>query len=358
MCENHDGVSRRAVFRAGAVAAAGLGIAGLAGPTPVFAARAAGPGECGPTADDPHFAGRLSAQPRTFALAAETSYNGWPVGTPGSAIGIGTYPVENSPVRLQVKSGDVATILMYVAGRFNREVETLRSGYCGGYEYRRNVNNPSVWSNHASGTAIDLNWDKHPNGSKNTFSITQVSAIRAILSFCGSVVYWGGDYRGTVDEMHFEIDVAPGDPALAALVRKIQGGGAGGQQVAMRAQANGRLVCAESAGGASLIANRAAVGAWETFTMVDQGGGTVAIRAGANNMYVCAENGGGSALIANRYSPGPWETFTLITNGDGSFSLRAQANGRLVCAEGAGGSPLIANRDGIGQWERFDLIRL
>ena len=120
-----------------------------------------------------------------------------------------------------------------------------------------------------------------------------MSAIRAILAFCGDVIYWGGDYRGTVDAMHFEIDVAPGDPALPALVQKIQGGGIGGQQVGIQARANGRLVCAESAGGASLIANRSAVGPWETFTMIDRGGGTVAIRAAANNMYVCAENGGG-----------------------------------------------------------------
>ena len=358
MCEHHSGVSRRNVFRAGAAATA-LGLAGLAMPSAALAARAPSAGECGPLPDDPHFVGRLSAT-RTFALdATETSYNGWPVGSPASAIGVANHTVPGTSIVLPVKSGDVATVLMYVADRFNTDVELLRAGQCWGYGYRKNVNNPSVWSNHASGTAIDLNAVLHPNGApvSRGFDSRAVSAIRAILAFCGDVIYWGGDYRGTVDAMHFEIDVAPGDPALPALVQKIQGG-IGGRNVGIQARANGRLVCAESAGRGSLIANRSAVGPWETFTMIDRGGGTVALRAAADNMYVCAENGGASSLIANRYSPNLWETFGLITNSDGSFSLRSQANGRLVCAEAAGGAPLIANRDAIGQWERFDLIRL
>ena len=37
-------------------------------------------------------------------------------------------------------------------------------------------------------------------------------------------MYWGQDYRGVVDGMHFEINVPPGDPRLAALVQKITSG--------------------------------------------------------------------------------------------------------------------------------------
>lgn len=359
MCEHHAGMSRRNVFRVGAVAA--LGVAGLAVPGRGTAAFGAAPpkGECGPLPDDPHFAARAGAA-RTFALdAGETSYNGWPVNSSMSAIGIANFTVPGTSVVLPVKSGDVATVLMYVASRFNGEVEALRSGQCWGYSYRKNVNNPSVWSNHASGTAIDLNAVLHPNGAKGTFTGSQVASIRSILSFCGDVVYWGGDYRGTTDEMHFEIDVSPGDPALGALVSRINGGGGspGGQAAALRSRANGRLVCAESGGGAALIANRTVVGPWETFTIVPRGGNTVALRAAANNRYVCAENAGASSLIANRTVVGPWETFQLVTNPDGSFSLLSAANNRFVCAESGGGAPLIANRSAIGPWESFDLVR-
>ncbi len=348
-------------MRAGAaIAAAGaVSPGGWANPALALASTAPAAGACGPTADDPHFAGRVGAA-RTFAAAAtETSYNGWPVGTPASAIGVANFTVPGTSIQIPVRSGDVATVLMYVAGRFNREVEGLRSGQCWGYDYRKNVNNPSVWSNHASGTAIDLNAVLHPNGApvSRGFDNNQVNAIRAILAFCGDVIYWGGDYRGTVDAMHFEIDVAPSDPALPALVQKIQAGGSGGQRVGVRSQVNSRLVCAESAGGASLIANRSALGPWETFTMIDMGGGAVALRAQANNMYVCAEAAGSQPLIANRYSVGLWETFRLITNSDGTFSLQSNANNRYVCAENAGNSPLIANRTAIGLWEKFTLLR-
>lgn len=358
MCEHHAGMSRRAALRVGAMAA--LGGAALALPgTAAAAAAVPVSGECGPLPDDPHFVARTGAA-RIMALdGAETSYNGWPVGSPASAIGVANYSVPGTSVVLPVKSGDVATVLMYVAGRFNGEVEPLRAGQCWGYSYRKNVNNPSVWSNHASGTAIDLNAVLHPNGAKGTFTGSQVASIRSILSFCGDVIYWGGDYRGTTDEMHFEIDVAPGDPALPALVSKINGGGApaGGQVVGIRARANGRIVCAENGGASPLIANRSAVGPWEQFTIVPRGGNNVALWSAANRRYVCADNGGASPLIANRYVVGPWETFQLITNPDGTFSLLSLANNRFVCAENGGASPLVANRTAIGPWESFNLIR-
>ncbi|MYS19120.1 hypothetical protein GTW78_02340, partial [Streptomyces sp. SID4948] len=49
------------------------------------------------------------------------------------------------------------------------------------------------------------------------------------------------------------------------------------------------------------------------------GGGTppgqttaISLRAHANNQYVTAENAGAAALIANRTAIGPWETFDEI----------------------------------------------
>ena len=47
------------------------------------------------------------------------------------------------------------------------------------------------------------------------------------------------------------------------------GGRPGGRRIALRALANGRGVCAESGGNAPLIANREAVGLWETFEVID-----------------------------------------------------------------------------------------
>ncbi len=47
------------------------------------------------------------------------------------------------------------------------------------------------------------------------------------------------------------------------------------------------------------------------FTLIGVGVNKVALRAN-NGKYVCAEGGGGGTLVANRTAIGPWETFTLI----------------------------------------------
>lgn len=120
-------------------------------------------------------------------------------------------------------------------------------------------------------------------------------------------------------------------------------------------RANSRLVTAEGAGTSPLVANRSAVGPWETFTIRRLGGDDVALVAGANNRFVCADGAGSASLIANRTEIGPWETFDLIENGNGTVSLRSHANGRFVTADQAGQAPLIANRSSIGQWEQFVL---
>jgi hypothetical protein len=82
----------------------------------------------------------------------------------------------------------------------------------------------------------------------------------------------------------------------------------------------------------------------------------ISLRAHANGDYVTADNAGTSPLIANRTAIGGWETFTLVHNGDGSVSLQSHANNDYVTADNAGASALIANRTVIGPWEEFDLI--
>jgi hypothetical protein len=126
--------------------------------------------------------------------------------------------------------------------------------------------------------------------------------------------------------------------------------------VSLRAHANNMFVTAENAGANALIANRAAIGNWEQFDLINNADGSVSLRAHANNNIVSADNAGASPLIANRAPIGPWEEFDLINNADGSVSLRAHANNMLVCADNAGTNPLIANRTAVGAWESFDLI--
>ena len=135
--------------------------------------------------------------------------------------------------KLAVRKGDVAVIMQYIAEQFHSTVEPLKWPGNWGYAERK-IRGGSSLSNHASGTAIDLNAPKHYLGAVGTFTSSQVRAIRKILSACEGTIRWGGDYRGRKDEMHFEINAGTAKVARVAkkLRPKLQGpsipGGGGG----------------------------------------------------------------------------------------------------------------------------------
>lgn len=133
-------------------------------------------------------------------MASVTSQNGWPVHVNQSKL------VPLSYVTGRVASGDVHTILAHFCAWFDRNVEPITRGHSWGYAYRAIRGQSSGYSNHASGTAIDLNAPKHPLGSAGTFTAAQAAAIRAQLKKYDGALRWGGDYNGRKDEMHFEVN--------------------------------------------------------------------------------------------------------------------------------------------------------
>ena len=142
---------------------------------------------------------------------------------------IRTYTVPGTSGKVAVRKGDVATVLLYVLQRFNREVERLVWPGVWGYAERK-IRGGASLSNHASGTAVDANAPQHPLGTNpyNNFSRRQISTIHKIINDCmisgRPVVRWGGDYRGRKDPMHFEIVGSSRD--VAALARRIKSGSA------------------------------------------------------------------------------------------------------------------------------------
>lgn len=138
------------------------------------------------------------------------SANGWPVLQSRPAL----VRVPDTPAKFCVRSGDVAYVFAYLARRFHREVEPLdlpgeRDEW--GWAYRAVRGQTSGFSNHASGTAIDLNATRHPRGQHGTFTKAERRAVRAILADLEDtvtgrcVVRWGEDFSTVVDGMHFEI---------------------------------------------------------------------------------------------------------------------------------------------------------
>lgn len=144
------------------------------------------------------------------------SQNGWAVDETGA--GQDRTAVAGVTFPNGVRRGDVATVLLYVATRYHHEVEPLRAGTCWGW-YVKGIEGSTAISNHASGTAIDLNADRHPLGVAGTHTPAQVAAIHRIVADCRHVVRWGGDYTGRKDPMHFEIVGTEG--ATAALAHDI-----------------------------------------------------------------------------------------------------------------------------------------
>lgn len=158
-----------------------------------------------------------------------TSQNGWqvleipppPVAIPGASI------------QLRIRPGAVATVLAHVASRFHREVEPLtlpvtekpgRDDW--GWAYRPIRGQTQGYSNHASGTAIDLNATRHPRGVHGTFTPRQKATVELILHDTRDpetgrpVVRWGENYTTTVDGMHFEINAAA--PAVSRAASRIR----------------------------------------------------------------------------------------------------------------------------------------
>lgn len=136
-----------------------------------------------------------------------------------------TYWRTSGGVLLSSRRGSVTTVFKWLADRYNTEVQHLtQKRGCWGYA-PRNIRGSSQVSNHASGTAIDLNAALHPLGTnpRANYTAKQIAAIHRVVADAGGVIRWGGDYHGRKDGMHFEINASPA--AVKRLAKRIKAGG-------------------------------------------------------------------------------------------------------------------------------------
>lgn len=134
----------------------------------------------------------------------ETSYNGWPASKNPDEIGIKSYGIRGTDIKIKAAAGCGPLLAEFVA-QFHLLIEPIDTGGLDdwGYCYRMVRGTTDKLSNHSSGTALDLNAAAHALGKVGTFPAEKVPMIQALAKKYG--LTWGGDYRGRKDEMHFEL---------------------------------------------------------------------------------------------------------------------------------------------------------
>lgn len=134
------------------------------------------------------------------------SLNGWLVPPPK----LKTFSIPGTTRRATLDV-DAGRILVAIATDYHETVRDIDDGRVdeGGFALRDARLASGRWSNHASGTAIDLNWSEEGAmgsnwGAKFFAKAKNRLAVERIKRRYGKVVQWGGDWRAR-DWMHWEI---------------------------------------------------------------------------------------------------------------------------------------------------------
>lgn len=162
------------------------------------------------------------------------SQNGWPAAPNASSLDLTTLKLKlRNPNPSSADGLWKVTVARAAAPSFeaiirwwDENIEPVEQ--LGGYNYReiRGKEGTGVVSNHGSGTAIDVNWDKHPWKARGTIAAAKMALLRAKAATLG--LRWGGDYKNNADEMHFEVPVGPDVWSAATKAYAVAAKGASG----------------------------------------------------------------------------------------------------------------------------------
>ncbi len=147
--------------------------------------------------------------PEPVEPVVELSHNGWPIVSEG----LQALPAVTG----KVLAGDVWVVFDWLVKQYAR-VEPINRADSWGHHIRK-IAGTDIWSNHSSGTAIDINATKHPAGKRGTMAAAQEAACRAIEKEAGGVLRWG---VVVPDEMHWEIAPGVTPQQVAAFAAKIR----------------------------------------------------------------------------------------------------------------------------------------
>lgn len=156
-----------------------------------------------------------------------TAANGWPVlfsnRTTGPHPRLRKFIIPGTGRHFLLRDGSAGFLLAYVALWWHENLHPINLGIWDewGWAVRPVRGQEDGYSNHAPGTAADIDATRHPRGVRLSvnLSVLQVAKIRRFVKTLGGTVFWGGDYNRTVDGMHFEID--RGMPDVERMARSL-----------------------------------------------------------------------------------------------------------------------------------------
>ena len=149
-----------------------------------------------------------------------TSQNGWAVLQPSQTR---KWVIPGTGRHLVLNPDHAGFVLAHTALWYHERIERLDTGVWDEWGYAvRPIGGSSVISNHASGTAADLNATRHPRDvpTARTFTAAQIRRIHRRLRWL-RVLRWGGDYTARPDAMHWEINASAAAVARRAAVLRL-----------------------------------------------------------------------------------------------------------------------------------------
>jgi hypothetical protein len=120
-----------------------------------------------------------------------------------------TYTVTASGRRMALRVGPPGEMLADFVRWFDENIRNIDTGLLDDWGYaERPIRGSETLSNHASGTAADVDATQWPLGVSETSYLTaaECAKVRAKLLEYEGCIRWGGDYTGRQDPMHFEIN--------------------------------------------------------------------------------------------------------------------------------------------------------
>jgi hypothetical protein len=128
-------------------------------------------------------------------MTKDKSINGWEVIKTYASYKLDVKRVPGTTVQLRMRK-EVLPLFLALVADYHKEVAKLRPKETGAFNPRKSALSPNVWSDHASGTAVDVNWGHEGavglNGGMKTMTNKQIRACANIKDRY-EIVIWGGD---------------------------------------------------------------------------------------------------------------------------------------------------------------------